>query len=124
MVKKVLKIVGVLFLLIIVAAFAVPYFFSDQIKSKIENAINENIDAKVSFADADLNFFSSFPQANVKISKMNIINKAPFLGDTLVSFEELNLKMSIKELFKDNRDRKSTRLNSSHLDLSRMPSSA
>ena len=102
MVKKVLKIVGVLFLLIIVAAFAVPYFFSDQIKSKIENAINENIDAKVSFADADLNFFSSFPQANVKISKMNIINKAPFLGDTLVSFEELNLKMSIKELFKDN----------------------
>lgn len=104
MIKKILKIVGVLLLLILVAAFAIPYFFSDQIKAKIEKSINENVDAKVNFAAADLSFFSNFPQANVKISKMNIINKAPFLGDTLVSFEELNLKMSIKELFKGNNE--------------------
>lgn len=100
MIKKILKVVGVLFLFILVSAIAAPYFFSDQIKTKIQNSINENIDAKVSFAGADLSFFASFPKANVKISKMNIINKAPFLGDTLVSFEELNLELSIKELFK------------------------
>lgn len=36
MVKKVLKIVGVILLLLVVSAFAIPYFFKDQIKAKIE----------------------------------------------------------------------------------------
>lgn len=100
MFKKILKITGIVLLLLIVAAFAIPYLFEDQIKAKIAKSINESVDAKVAFADADLSLFKSFPQANVSISKLSIINKAPFEGDTLVSFDELNLKMSIKELFK------------------------
>ena len=100
MIKKILKIIGIVFLLLIIAAFAIPYLFEDQIKAKIARSINENVDAKVAFVAADLSLFKSFPQANVSISKLSVINKAPFLGDTLVSFEELNLKMSIKELFK------------------------
>lgn len=100
MFKKIVKIIGIIILLIAVALFAIPYFFKDQIKAKIADAINENVDAKVSFADADLSLFKSFPQANVSINKLLIINKAPFEGDTLVSLEQLNLKMSIKELFK------------------------
>lgn len=100
MLKKILKIVGIIFLLLIVSAFAIPYFFKDQIKAKILTSINENVDAKVAFADADLSLFKNFPNASVTIDKLSIINKAPFEGDTLVSFEELNLKMSIKELFK------------------------
>ena len=98
--KKILKIVGIVFLLLIVSLFAIPYFFKNQIKAKIEKTINENLDAKVAFADADLSLFRSFPNASVRIEKLSIINKAPFEGDTLVAFEELNLKMSIKELFK------------------------
>lgn len=102
MFKKILKIVGIVFLLLLLAAFAIPYVFEDQIKAKIAKSINENVDAKVAFAEADLSLFKSFPQANVSITKLSIINKAPFEGDTLVSVEELNLKMSIKELFKGN----------------------
>jgi hypothetical protein len=98
--KKILKIVGIVLLLLIASLFAIPYFFKDQIKAKIEKSINENVDAKVAFADADLSLFRSFPNASVRIEKLSIINKAPFEGDTLVTFEELNLKMSIKELFK------------------------
>lgn len=101
MIKKILKITGIILLLLVIALFAIPYFFQDQIKAKIAEAINEKVDAKVSFADADLSLFRSFPQANVSIEKLLIINKAPFEGDTLVSLGELNLKMSIKELFKD-----------------------
>lgn len=101
MLKKILKIVGVVIVLIAAALFAIPYFFKDQIKAKITQAINEKVDAKVSFADADLSLFKSFPNANVSLQKLVIINKAPFAGDTLVSLGELNLKMSIKELFKD-----------------------
>lgn len=100
MLKKILKIIGVLILLIVVALFAIPYFFKDQIKAKIAQAINEKVDAKVSFADADLSLFRSFPQANVSLEKLLIVNKAPFEGDTLISMGEVNLQMSIRELFK------------------------
>ena len=104
MIKKILKIVGIVLLLLIIAAFAIPYLFEDQIKAKIAKSINENLDAKVAFVDADLSLFKGFPQANVSITKLSVLNKAPFLGDTLVSFEELNLKMSIKELFKSDNE--------------------
>ncbi|SEF70700.1 AsmA-like C-terminal region-containing protein [Flavobacterium urumqiense] len=100
MLKKILKITLIVILLLAVALFALPYFFKEQIKSKITQAINEKVDAKISFADADLSLFKNFPNANVTLDKLVIINKAPFEGDTLVSLGELNLKMSIKELFK------------------------
>lgn len=100
MLQKILKITGIILLIIAASLFAIPYFFKDQIKAKIADAINKNVDAKVSFADADLSLFKNFPNANVTLDKLVIINKAPFEGDTLVSLGELNLKMSIKELFK------------------------
>ena len=100
MLKKILKIIGVLILLLVVALFAAPFLFKDQIKTKISEAINAKVDAKVSFAEADLSLFKNFPNANVTLEKLVIINKAPFQGDTLISLGELNLKMSIKELFK------------------------
>ena len=100
MIKKILKIVGILLLLIVFSLFAIAFFFQDAIKAKIADASNEKVDAKVSFVDADLSLFKSFPQANVSVEKLLIINKAPFEGDTLISMGEVNLKMSIKELFK------------------------
>ena len=100
MLKKILKISGIVIVLLIAALSAIPYFFKDQIKAKIAQSINENVDAKVTFADADLSLFKNFPNANVTLDKLLIINKAPFEGDTLVSLGELNLEMSIKELFK------------------------
>ncbi|WP_396139610.1 AsmA-like C-terminal region-containing protein [Flavobacterium sp.] len=104
MLKKILKIVGIFLLLLVISAFAIPYFFKDQIKAKILTSINEKVDAKVAFADADLSLFRNFPNASVSIEKLSIINKAPFDGDTLVAFDELNLKMSIKELFKSDNE--------------------
>ncbi|AWK04366.1 AsmA family protein [Flavobacterium crocinum] len=100
MLKKVLKISAIVIVVFVAALFAIPFLFKDQIKAKITEAINESVDAKVSFKDADLSLFKNFPNATVGIEKLVIINKAPFEGDTLVSLGELNLKMSVKELFK------------------------
>ena len=99
--KTFLKIILTIVILSVTALFAIPYFFKDQIAAKITAVINEKVDAKVSFTDANLSLFKNFPNANLTLDSLTIINKAPFAGDTLVSFGELDLKMSVKELFKD-----------------------
>lgn len=100
MVKTILKIIGIILLLLVASLFAIPYFFQDKIKAKITQAINAKVDAKVSFAAADLSLFKNFPNANLTIQNLAIINKAPFDGDTLMAVGQLDLKMSIQELFK------------------------
>lgn len=100
MLKKILKITGISLLVIIIALAAAPFLFKDKIKELVAKTINENVDAKVAFEEVGLSLFKNFPNASVTIDKLSIINKAPFEGDTLLYAGEVNLKMSIKELFK------------------------
>jgi hypothetical protein len=101
MVKKVLKWTGIVLLVIIIALAAAPFLFKNKIKELVLKTINEKVDANVAFDDVSLSLFRSFPKANVTIEKLSIINKAPFAGDTLVYMEEIDLDMSVKELFND-----------------------
>lgn len=101
MVKKILKGLGIFILLLIIALISIPYLFKDKIKEMIVESINKNVDATVAFEDVDLSLFKSFPQANVTVDKLSIINKAPFAGDTLLYLGQVNMKMSVKELWKD-----------------------
>ena len=50
MLKKIAKITGITLGVLLLAAFAIPYFFKDQIKARIEKALNESVNAKVSKA--------------------------------------------------------------------------
>ena len=43
MLKKILKIVGIILLLLVISAFAIPYFFKDQIGLRKVDALKENI---------------------------------------------------------------------------------
>lgn len=100
MLKKILKITGIVLLILIIALISIPFIFKDKIKQMVVTSINQNLDATVAFEDIDLSLLKSFPKANVTIDKLSIINKAPFAGDTLLYSGEVNLKMSVKELFK------------------------
>uniref|UniRef100_UPI0040494675 AsmA family protein n=1 Tax=Flavobacterium sp. TaxID=239 RepID=UPI0040494675 len=98
--KKIFIGFGIFLLVSVIALAAVPFLFKDKIKAMVLTALNENVDAKIAFEEVDLSLFKNFPNANVSIDKLSIINKAPFEGDTLFYSGELNLKMSITELFK------------------------
>lgn len=100
MLKKTLKGIGIFLLVVIIVLAAAPFLFKDKIQQLVLKSINEKVDAKVAFDDVHLSLFKSFPRANVTIDKLAIINKAPFEGDTLLYAGEVNLKMSVKELFK------------------------
>lgn len=101
MVKKILKWTGITLLVIIIALAVTPFLFKNKIKEMIAKAINEKVDATVAFEDVGLNLFTSFPKANVTVDKLSIINKAPFAGDTLVYMGEIEVDMSVMELFND-----------------------
>lgn len=98
--KKILKIVGIVFLLFIIVLVAAPFFLKGKIADIIKNKVNNSITASFDFEDADLSLFSSFPNATVTLNNISLINKAPFAGDTLFASKEVALNMSIKELFK------------------------
>ena len=100
MFKKILKGLGVFLAIVIIALAITPFLFKDKIKELVLKSINEKVDATVAFEDVSLSLFKNFPKANITIDKLSIINKAPFAGDTLIYSGELNLKMSVKELFK------------------------
>ncbi|WP_317133543.1 AsmA family protein [Aquimarina algicola] len=104
MMKKALKILGIVFLLFIVAVISIPFLFKDTIKDKVRYIVNEHVNAKVDFADLDISLLRSFPQASVVIDEFSIINNAPFEGDTLAYAKKIALDMSIKELFKTAKD--------------------
>ena len=48
-------------LLILVLLFTIPIIFKNQIRTKVESAINESVNAKVTFSDYKLGFFRNFP---------------------------------------------------------------
>lgn len=100
MIKKILKWIGIVILVLIIFLAVAPFIFKDKIKSMVAKAINEQVEANVAFEDVSLSLFSNFPMANVTVDKLSIINKAPFEGDTLVYMDEIDLNMSVKELFK------------------------
>ncbi|NJB70888.1 hypothetical protein GGR42_001350 [Saonia flava] len=98
--KKLFKIVGIFLLLIIGALIALPFILEGKIGDIIKAKVNENVNATLDFTDADLSLVSNFPKANLTLKGVSLANKAPFEGDTLFAAKNLELNMSIKELFK------------------------
>ena len=98
--KKVLKITSITLLVLLAIIIAVPLFRQGKIEEITKTKVNNSINATFDFEDADLSLLRSFPDANVKLTNLSLVNKAPFEGDTLFASSEIALSMSIKELFK------------------------
>lgn len=98
--KKVAKWIVSIFLVLIIALIAIPFLFKDKIVAMVANTINNNINATVTYKETNLSLFRNFPNASLEINDAAVINKAPFLGDTLYYAEKLNINLKITELFK------------------------
>ncbi len=99
--KKILKIVGVLLLLVVGVLIAAPFILEAKIGDIIKNNVNNNVNATLDFSDASLSLVSSFPDAEVSLTDITLLNKAPFEGDTLFAAKQVDLKMGIRQLFKN-----------------------
>ncbi|WP_422106049.1 AsmA-like C-terminal region-containing protein [Winogradskyella sp.] len=102
--KKIFKIIGILLLLFIAILIAVPFILESKIDTIVQNYADENLDADLSFNDISLSLISSFPRAEVTVENLQIINRAPFQDETLVTAKSLSFEMPIGELFKGTED--------------------
>lgn len=102
--KKALKIIGVIFLLLLIFVIAAPFLFKGAIEKQIKKAINENLNAQVEWTDLSLSLIKSFPDARLNLKNLSVINKEPFAGDTLVFTENLFLNLPIPQLFKSSEE--------------------
>jgi hypothetical protein len=98
--KKLIKIFGISLLVILLLLIATPFLFQDKIKESVKTFLNDSVDAQVNFETVNLSLLSSFPNANVSVHSLKIINHKPFEGDTLAMIKLISFDMSIKELFK------------------------
>jgi len=100
MIKKILKALGILILILIIALISIPLLFGGTIKDKIRHLANQHVNAKIDFDDVDISLIRDFPKASVIIDDFSLINYAPFEGDTLAYAKKISLNMAINELFK------------------------
>ncbi|NNF34341.1 MAG: hypothetical protein HKN68_09545 [Saprospiraceae bacterium] len=100
MIKKILKFLGILLLGFILALAVMPLVFEEEIKEGIQQAINEEVNARVEFSDIGLSFFRSFPDASIKIDELSVIGINEFEGDTLAFSETIDFTVSIPSIIK------------------------
>jgi hypothetical protein len=99
MIKKAIKIIGILLLFLIVAAAAIPYFFKDRIVEAVKADINKNINAKVDFSDVSLTLFKSFPDFNFSLDKLSITGINEFEGYKFIEAENIELSLDFMSVF-------------------------
>ncbi len=99
--KKFFKILGITVLVLLVIIIVAPFFLKDQIAQVVKDKLNESMNAQIDFKEVDLSLFRAFPDARLELKSLSIINKAPFLGDTLFYGSEVKLDLPLADLFND-----------------------
>lgn len=87
--KSVFKVLGVSFLVILIAAIALPYVFQKQIVQLVKETANEELNAKVEFGDFNLSLIRDFPDFNFAITDLSVANEGIFEGDTLFAAKKV-----------------------------------
>lgn len=93
--KKLLKITSILIFSLLLIMVLIPLLFKGKVRELVEKAVNEQVNAVVSFSDVDLSLFRSFPFLNVEIEDLTVINKVPFEGDTLLSVNGFSVAVDL-----------------------------
>ena len=96
----IIKIFLGLILLILVLLFTVPIIFKKQIKTKVEQLINESVNATVKFEDYKLGFFRDFPDLSFALKNVSVVGVDKFNNDTLAAFKSFDLVFNLSSLFK------------------------
>ena len=94
MLKKILKISGIILLVLIIAALALPMIFKDKITNIAKTEINKNLNATVDFKDVNLSLFRHFPRLAVGLEDLKVTGQDDFAKDTLIAAERIDVPLT------------------------------
>lgn len=101
LIRRGLRIFGVLIGLILLAIILIPVLFGSQIKEAVKGYINDEINAEVYFEDVGVSVFKNFPNVTVTLDKFGVVGKEKFKGDTLVDVSHFGVVVNLFSLFGD-----------------------
>ena len=97
--KKFIKIFSIVIVLLLASMIVLPYIFKDKIVELVKTEINKSVNAEVDFKDFSLSLFRSFPDFSFGIEGLEVINKEPFSGDTLMYVDKIFLSLDLSSVF-------------------------
>ncbi|MBX3255945.1 MAG: hypothetical protein KF862_17555 [Chitinophagaceae bacterium] len=95
MLKKILKVTGIVLLVLIVLAFALPLLFKGKILSIAKTEINKNVNANVDFSDIDISLFRHFPRVAVGLQDLRVVGIGDFSKDTLIAAKQIDVALNL-----------------------------
>ncbi|MBL4704618.1 MAG: AsmA family protein [Flavobacteriales bacterium] len=98
LIKRILKWTGIVFLLLIVLAVALPYFFKDEIVQFIEDEAEKSLNAKLELGEVELSFISTFPDFVLEVKNMSLTGIDEFEGVTLFGAKKLELALDLNSV--------------------------
>ncbi len=93
--KKIFKILIIIILLVLIALISIPYLYKQEISDLVKVEINKELKAKVDFSDVNLNLFRYFPNFEFEINDLSVVGTEVFEKDTLLSVEQISLKLDL-----------------------------
>lgn len=99
MLKKALKITGIILLVLVVLAFTLPLVFKNKIIAIAKTEINKSLHARVDFADIDISLFRHFPRLAVGLEQLQVIGVDDFAKDTLIAAKQIDVALNLMSLF-------------------------
>lgn len=99
--KKILKIVGAIFLAIVLLLVTLPYLFKDKIEALVKEEGNKMLNAEFDFGTLDISLISNFPLASITLEDFYLKGVGQFENDTLVSAGEVTAAVNVMSLFGD-----------------------
>lgn len=98
--KRILILLGVLLVLLIGAAAAIPYFFKDELVAMAREEANKAVDAEVGFSDVNLSLFRSFPDFSLRIDSLSVVGKGVFEGIPLATADYAALTLDLMSVIR------------------------
>ncbi len=96
--KKIIKISIALIVILIISLTYYSSIIKKEVTPIIKEEINKNINAKVTFGDFNISFFSSFPDITFSINDININGENQFEGTKLTSIGKLDVVIDLMPL--------------------------
>ncbi len=97
--KKALKISAIIIGLLLIVVIALPFVFKGKIHKAVQDEINKNLNAVVTFDGVGVTLLKHFPDLTVKLKNLNVKGAGDFETDTLASIPALSLTLDLGSVF-------------------------